>query len=79
MNSKNLSGPRIKIARTNKDMDQVDLSAALDLEYNVKLDQSDISEIERQVRGVKDFELDAIARVLDVSLSWLVRGDGEDI
>ena len=60
-------------------MDQVDLSAALDLEYNVKLDQSDISEIERQVRGVKDFELDAIARVLDVSLSWLVRGDGEDI
>ena len=79
MNAKNLSGPRIKIARTNKDMDQVDLSAALDLEYNVKLDQSDISEIERQVRGVKDFELDAIARVLDVSLSWLVRGDGEDI
>lgn len=79
MNAKNLSGPRIKIARTNKDMDQVDLSAALDLEYNVKLDQSDISEIERQVRGVKDFELDAIARVLDVSLSWLVRGNGEDI
>ena len=78
MNAKNLSGPRIKIARTNKDMDQVDLSAALDLEYNIKLDQSDISEIERQVRGVKDFELDAIARVLDVSLSWLLRGDDED-
>lgn len=78
MTAKNLSGPRIKIARTNKDMDQVDLSAALDLEYNIKLDQSDISEIERQVRGVKDFELDAIARILDVSLSWLLRGDDED-
>lgn len=71
----NLSGKRIKSARKAKKMDQVDLAAALDLEFDIKLDQSDISEIERQVRGVKDYELDAIARILQVSPLWLLRGD----
>lgn len=71
----NLSGKRIKSVRKAKKMDQVDLAAALDLEFDIKLDQSDISEIERQVRGVKDYELDAIARILQVSPLWLLRGD----
>ena len=75
MNQKNLSGEQIKIARKDTGMDQVELSAALDLEYDIKLDQSDISEIERQARGVKDYELDAIARILKVSPLWLLRGE----
>lgn len=56
-------------------MDQVELAAALVVDFNIKLDQSDISEIERGVRGVKDFELDAIAYVLNVSPLWLLRGE----
>ena len=75
MNPKNISGSRIKDAREKLDMGQVELAAAMDLEYDIKLDQSDISEIERKVRGVKDFELDAIARILNVSPLWLLRGD----
>jgi hypothetical protein len=41
----------------------------------VKLEQSDISEIERQVRSVRDYELDAIAQVLDIDPIWLLRGN----
>lgn len=73
----NIAGERIKIVRKAKKMGQVDLAAALELEYGIKLTQSDISEIERQVRGLKDIELDAIARILQVSPLWLLRGDEE--
>ena len=73
----NIAGERIKIVRKAKKMGQVDLAAALELEYGIRLTQSDISEIERQVRGLKDIELDAIARILQVSPLWLLRGDEE--
>lgn len=71
----NISGQRIKEARERRGWDQVDLSAALEVDFDIKLEQSDISEIERQKRGVKDFELDAFSRLLRVSPEWLLRGD----
>ena len=78
MRTANLSGPRIKQMREKRGLDQVDLAAALSVDHNIKIDQSDISEIERGLRGVKDFELDAIARVLNVSPVWLLRGKERD-
>lgn len=76
MNRKqNISGLRIRQARLQLGLDQVELAAALNVNYGVKLEQSDISEIERQVRCVKDYELDAISRVLDIDPIWLLRGD----
>lgn len=75
MRAVNISGPRIKQARERMGWDQNELAAALQVEFEIKLDQSDISEIERQVRGVKDFELDAISRLLEISPDWLLRGD----
>ena len=77
MRSVNISGKRIKLARVRMGWDQSELAAALQVDFQIKLDQSDISEIERQVRGVKDFELDAFSRVLGVSPEWLLRGDEE--
>ena len=71
----NISGRRIKQAREHLGWDQNELAAALQVEFEINLDQSDISEIERQVRGVKDFELDAVSRLLGVSPEWLLRGD----
>lgn len=71
----NICGPRVKTAREQKKMDQGDLAAALVVDFKINLDQSDISEIERQVRGVKDFELNAIACILAITPTWLVRGD----
>lgn len=77
MNAKqNVSGQRIRQVRLQHGLDQVELAAALNVDYGVKLEQSDISEIERQVRAVKDYELDAISRVLDINPIWLLRGDG---
>ena len=35
----------------------MDLAVALSEDWGIKMTQSDISEIERGVRGVKDFEL----------------------
>ncbi len=75
MRAVNISGPRIKQARERMGWDQNELAAALQVDYQIKLDQSDISEIERQVRGLKDFELDAVSRLLGVSPEWLLRGD----
>ncbi len=76
MNEKqNISGARIRQIRLQHCLDQVELAAALNVDYSVKLEQSDISEIERQVRAVKDYELDAISRVLNIDPIWLLRGD----
>ncbi|MEX0267507.1 helix-turn-helix domain-containing protein [Leptolyngbyaceae cyanobacterium UHCC 1019] len=71
----NISGLRIRQVRLQHGLDQVELAAALNVDYGVKLEQSDVSEIERQVRSVKDYELDAISRVLDIDPIWLLRGD----
>lgn len=72
MEKANICGDKIKEARTERELSQVDISAALDVDYDIKLDRSDISEIERGVRGVKDFELLAFAKILNVSPGWLL-------
>ena len=56
-------------------MSQVELAAALSVDHNIELNQSDISEIERGIRGVRDYELNSIAVVLAVDVVWLLRGD----
>lgn len=71
----NISGLRIRQVRLRYGLDQVELAAALNVDYGIKLEQSDISEIERQVRSLKDYELDAISKVLDIDPVWLLRGE----
>ena len=75
MSEANICGRRVKIAREKHGWQQVDLAAALNLDFSLRLDQSDISEIERGVRSIKDFELDALALALNESPLWLLRGD----
>ena len=70
----NICGERIRKQRLAIDLKQVDFAAALDVDYNIKLDQSDISEIERGTRGVRDYELKAFAEILGVSVEWLIYG-----
>lgn len=78
MEDANICGARIKAVRQLK-MTQADLSAALDVDYGIILSQSDISEIERQERGLRDYELDAIATILEVSPMLLLRNElGDD-
>lgn len=71
----NICGKRVKLARVKLDMDQVDLAAALSVDGGLGLVQTSISDIERGTRRVCDFELIALAKVLEVSATWLLFGD----
>ena len=51
------------------------MADAINVDFGIKIDRSDISEIERGVHGLKDYELIAIAKILDVSPVWLLYGD----
>lgn len=62
----NVSGERIRSRRKELNLGQVDVSEACKLE-GVILDQGDISQIENGQRWVKDFELVAIANVLETT------------
>jgi transcriptional regulator with XRE-family HTH domain len=68
----NISGKKIKNLRSDRGWTQIDLVAALDVDHQVTMDRSDISEIERGVRGVKDFELLAFAKVFNVGIDKLL-------
>jgi hypothetical protein len=72
MEGKNISGSRIREARKDKGLLLVDVVAELNVDYNIKLDTSALGRIERLQRSVTDYELVALCKILDVSLSWLV-------
>ena len=74
MKNKNLCGKRVKLARIEKDMKQVDLSAALSVDFEIEISQKALSRLERGVRPVKDFELVALAKLLGVEVTWLLFG-----
>lgn len=68
--ARNITGAKIKQARTENDMFQADLSAALEVDFELKISRSDISEIECGTRSVRDYEIDAIASVLGHETGW---------
>lgn len=74
--SKNIIGNRVKTARLSHTppLTQDNLSAKLEL-INIKLDRIAICRIESGDRFVADYEVVAIAKVLDISLNWLLLGD----
>lgn len=74
----NISGPRILMMRKRLKWKQVELAAAISVDFSYPIEQSDISEIERGVRGVKDFELKYFSEVLGVSADWLLGGEHDE-
>lgn len=70
---RNIAGARIKLIRERNNLSQTDIAIKLQLE-NVILEQKAISRIERGERLISDYELLAFAKVLKVSLSWLLTG-----
>ena len=71
--SENIVGHRMRIARAMKNppMNQQALLAKLQTE-GIDISQSTLSKIENDDRYVKDIELKAIAKVLGVSILWLM-------
>ena len=72
---RNIIGTRIRKARKDAKppVTQSDLVARLQLDGIKDIDQPIISRIEKGERLVTDYELKAIAKVLKVSVGWLVR------
>ncbi|MBX9726356.1 MAG: helix-turn-helix domain-containing protein [Rickettsiales bacterium] len=71
----NVCGKRIKLARVEAGMKQIDLAAALGEDHDIQVDQNSISHMEKGERFVKDFEIIALAEVLDKHPMWLLFGD----
>jgi hypothetical protein len=69
----NLVGERVKQARTAADppLTQVGLSKKLS-KLGVNIDRAGIAKIETGIRGVLDFELVALAKALNLKVSWLL-------
>lgn len=68
---KNLCGDRIHQARTTQRMSQSDLAARMQVN-GVIIEREAISKIETGDRFVTDYELVVFAKVLAVTMEWLV-------
>ena len=68
---KNLCGDRIHQARTAQRMSQSDLAARMQVN-GVIIEREAISKIETGDRFVTDYELLIFAKVLSVSVDWLL-------
>ena len=71
--SQNLIGGRLKSARgaAQPSVTQEQLSKKL-VKLGVSIDRAGIAKIETGIRGVLDFELVALAKALDVEVTWLL-------
>ena len=68
---KNIAGIRVRKARLVKNMTQDQLSARL-ARMNILIDRAGISKIETGARCVYDYELKAIAKVMEVTPEWFI-------
>ncbi len=68
---RNICGDRIREARQRARLSQSDLCRALQL-AGVTVERDVISRIENGSRFVADFEVAAVAEILDVSVDWLL-------
>lgn len=75
---KNIIGPALKRARINSRLTQQDLSNKLEI-MAVYIDRASISKIEKQKRIVTDYELIALAKVLNVEVNWLLFEDNNSL
>ena len=71
LGNRNIVGARVEQRRKEIGMKQKDL--LMQLQFNgVDLNASGLSKLEGQLRSVPDYELIALAKVLDVSVLWLL-------
>jgi len=68
---KNICGDRVHEARCKLRLTQSDLAAKLQVE-GITIERDSISRIEIGTRFVADYELREIAKILKVSVEWLL-------
>ena len=74
MRDKNIIGPWIREARKKADMSQEKLAGRLQV-MGIKIDRSAIAKVETGRRPVSDIEIAAIAKTLNVQVSWLFQAE----
>ena len=77
MRRKNIVGPRVRKARKESQVTQMELAAQLQL-LGISIDRSAIAKLESGRRPASDIEIAAIAKVLKVPISWLFEEDIEE-
>jgi len=73
---KNIVGLRVRKARRESKMTQLELAARLQL-LGIRIDRSGIAKLESGRRPASDIEIAAIATVLEVPISWLFEDSGD--
>ena len=68
---KNISGDRIREARLKRRLSQSDLAAQMQVE-GIMIERDSVSRIEIGTRFSPDYELPLFAKVLGVSVDWLL-------
>ena len=68
---KNCCGERVREARQKLRLSQTDLAARLQIE-GVIMERDSVSRMEKGTRFVADYEIVTLAKVLHVSVSWLL-------
>ena len=76
MELKNISGERVAQRRKELDMTQTDLMNRLG-KLGVSIRRTDITKLEIGTRGVRDFELLALTKVLKTTPQYLLTGRGK--
>ena len=71
LGNKNIVGKNIERIRKEQGMKQKELLAKLQT-YGIDMNASALSKLEGQIRLVTDYELEAIARILNVSIEELI-------
>ena len=74
---KNISGDRIHQVRTAMLLSQADIAARMQVN-GVTIEREAISKIETGDRFVTDYELMVFAKVLNVSMEWLIGQDQKE-
>lgn len=70
MEKKNITGKRIRKARTLKNMLLVDVVAELNVDHYIKMDTSALGRLKRGQRSVMTYELHALIKILE--MQWTV-------
>lgn len=73
---KNVVGSRVREARLSRqpEMDQIDLATSMTTATGTTYGRTTISRLESGHRPVTDFEIIALAKILEVDVRWLLLG-----
>ena len=71
LGTRNIVGAKVESRRKEIGLKQKDLLAQLIMK-GVDLNASGLSKLEGQIRSVCDYEIVALAEILDVSVNWLL-------